>query len=215
MTPTLNPNQLRRIVQTTWIEVTTWMTGRTKLFELPHPEQQILFELAFRLRENLRSVAQDPAWDRLYFDASAASSPYLLLSELSTRRPNLRVETRKLAGVKRASTENPDLAIELCVLRSADEIIDFDDDGHPRHHAWVPVSMDVQGRILEESVQMLSNLSRRSVEGFLFVVYTNAAKRETGVDTRNVASWASWAPLGDTLSWASRHFKARPPTPTL
>lgn len=210
----LNPAQLRRIVENTWVELMTWLGGRGKLLDLPHPEQQILFELGFRLRENLRSMAQDPTWDRLFFDASSLSTSFLPLSELSGRRPHLRVETRKLLGVRRASLEHPDLAIELCMLRAADEIIDFDEDGHPRHHTWLPTPMDVQGRLIDESVNLLNTMSRRAAEGFLFVVYANQAQRETGVDTRSVASWASWNRVNESMSWASRHFKARPPTPT-
>ncbi|MCA9641828.1 MAG: hypothetical protein KC492_14080, partial [Myxococcales bacterium] len=73
----LNPAQLRRIVENTWVELMTWLGGRGKLLDLPHPEQQILFELGFRLRENLRSMAQDPTWDRLFFDASSLSTSFL------------------------------------------------------------------------------------------------------------------------------------------
>lgn len=211
----LTPKQLRRVVERTWLELLPWLGQRSKLFELPHPEQQVLFELGFRLRENIRSLSSDASWDRLYFDASTASDQRTLAYKLTDRRPQLHVETRRLLGVAAASREHPDLAIELAVLRSAPELIDYDDDGHPRHQRWSPLSMLAQGKSLDDSAAYLTQLSRQGVEGFLFVLYSNLAKRRTSVDTRSVASWASWlsvevdgAPVSG-LTWASRHFKPR------
>ncbi len=207
--------QLRRLVENTWLELTPWLGTRAKLFELPHPEQQVLFELGYRLRENIRSLSSDSSWDRLYFDASTASSPLLHAREAPDRRPHLRIETRKLLDVPQASREHPDLAIELAVLRACPQALEYDDDGHPRLQRWAPVSMLAQGRSLDESVAYLTQLSRQGVEGYLFVLYSNLAERVTSVDTRSVASWASWLPVKvageylSGLSWASRHFKPR------
>ncbi|MBX3182809.1 MAG: hypothetical protein KIT72_18550 [Polyangiaceae bacterium] len=207
--------QLRRLVESTWLELTPWLGNRAKLFELPHPEQQVLFELGYRLRENIRSLSSDPNWDRLYFDASTASSPLVHAREAPDRRPHLRIETRKLLGVPQASREHPDLAIELAVLRACPELVDYDDDGYPRLQRWTPISMLAQGRSLDESVAYLTQLGRQGVEGYLFVLYSNLAARVTSVDTRNIASWASWLPVEvngarvSGLTWTSRHFKPR------
>ena len=211
MTERLSLQQLRRVVQTTWEEVTRWLEAKPRIFSLPHPEQQILFELGCRLRESIRSLSANNNWDRLYFDSASLTFGPLAVANAVGRRPPIYLDTRQLFGItdSRRSAEAPDIAIAVHVLRSADEIIDVDDDGRPRHQTWMPTSMTSQGWLLEENVRQFDQLSRKGCDGFVFVVYSNAAKRSTAVDRREVASWASWKQLTETLSWASRHFRAK------
>ena len=61
---------LRDLVQGTWQDVARWFVAKPRIFALPHPEQQILFEYASRLRAAIRANVGDAHWDRLYFDAS-------------------------------------------------------------------------------------------------------------------------------------------------
>jgi ATP-dependent Lhr-like helicase len=52
-------------------------------------------------------------------------------------------------------------------------------------------------------------LPARAWENGVFVVYSNEARRRTALDTRDIASWASWQTPLDTLWWTIRHFRAK------
>jgi hypothetical protein len=203
--------QLRRVTHNTWEEIEPWLLGRPALFDAPNPAQQILFEYASRLRDTLRSLTANPSWDGLHFDASLATATTLSLAEAAGRRPPIYLDTRELFGLHRQQrrAEAPDVACAVCVLRACDEILDMDEDCRPRHQAWMPVSIRAQGRVLEEQVRQFEEISRSACDGYLFIVYSNAAGRATAVDQRDVASWASWRQPTRTLWWASRHFRAK------
>ena len=206
----LNLGQIRQVVEATWQEVAGWFSAKPRIFTLPHPEQQVLFEFAARLRDSLRAVSQQPSWDRLYFDGSAVSLGTATASYVA-QRPPIYVDTRRLFGLpdhapRQEST--PDLAIAIQVLRSAPAVLRLAEDGRPENQRWMPVSIDLQGWLLEEHVAQLEELSASACDGYLFVVYSNEASRRTAVDTRDVASWASWHQPGPNLWWASRHFRA-------
>jgi hypothetical protein len=202
---------LRRLVEAAWEDVTRWFVAKPGVFALPRPEQQILFEYAERLRAGIRSLCVDPAWDRLYFDASSAGAGGDQLGQLAARRPPIYVDTRKLFGVTSPIREasSPDVAVAIHVLRSARATLELDDDGVPRHQTWVPVGIRIQGKLLEEQVAELAALAQGACDGYLFVVYSNEARRKSAVDLREVASWASWHQPGETLWWASRYFRAQ------
>ena len=209
----LTIGQLRRVVQNTWDELEPWLLERSGLFDVPNPSQQILFEYSSRLRDALRSITANADWDGLHFDASLATAATLSLADAVVRRPPVYVDTRELFGLSgRHSSrraEAPDVACAVHVLRSAEEILDLDEDGRPRHQSWLPVSLRAQGRLIEEQVRQFEELARNLCDGYLFVVYSNAAGRATSVDARDVASWASWHQPSGSLWWASRHFRAK------
>lgn len=46
--------QVRNLAEGTWEEVTRWFSAKPGIFTLPHPEQQLLFEYADRLRRAIR-----------------------------------------------------------------------------------------------------------------------------------------------------------------
>ena len=202
---------LRRVVESTWEDVAQWFGAKPRIFSLPHPEQQVLFEYADRLRASIRSLCGNHGWDRLYFDSSSATLGGYPLAHMVTRRPPIYVDTRQLfgltSGVRDANT--PDIAVAVQVLRSSSELIDMDEDGRPRHQSWMPTSVRAQGKLLEEHVEQLEELTLGACDCFLFVVYSNEARRRTAVDLREVASWASWHQPNDTLWWTSRHFRAQ------
>ena len=204
--------QLRQIADGTWDEVAHWLSQKPGVFTLPHPEQQILFEYADRLRRAIRHLVGNHSWDRLYFDATTVSLERALVP-LEGRRAPLHVDTRQLFGVAPQAPRDPstaDLAVSIQVLRSTPEYVETDDDGKPRKQSWVPASLRLQGWLLEEHVRHLEGLSENACDGFLFVVYSNDAGRRTPVELREVASWASWHRPGETLWWTSRHFRAKP-----
>lgn len=207
----LTLNQVRRVVQSTWEEVVNWLEAKPRIFSMPHPEQQILFELACRLRESVRSLSNNPVWDRLYFDCAAQAFGPLALADAVGRRPPVYLDTRQLFGVgdRRRVPETPDVAIAVNVLRAAVENLELDEDGRPRQQAWMPTSLTSQGWLLEENVRQFEALARQGCDGYVFVLYCNQARRLTAVDRREVASWASWHVVDDTLMWASRHFRAK------
>jgi hypothetical protein len=209
-TELVNVQSLRRIVETTWDDVARWFTAKPRIFSLPHPEQQILFEYADRVRAGIRSHTRNHSWDRLYFDGSSATLGGYPLAHMVTRRPPIYLDTRQLYGLTSGARDAtaPDIAVAIQVLRSTSELIDLDDDGRPRHQSWMPTNIRAQGMLLEQHVEQLEELSRGACDGFLFVVYSNDARRRTAVDLREVASWASWQPAGETLYWAARHFRA-------
>jgi hypothetical protein len=207
----LTLSQLRRVIQNSLDELALWFTSKPRVFALPRPEQQLAFELASRLRETLRSLISSPSWDRLYYDASSLSPAYAMADSFG-RRPPIYIDTRQLFGLPSRSSRGataPDVAIALQVLRSAQEALDLDDNGHPRHPTWLPVSIREQGWMLDEHVRQLEQLSQSACECWLFVAYSNDARRKTAVDSRVVASWASWQKPTDTLWWAARHFRAK------
>ena len=209
---TLNLPQLRRVVDNTWEEVTSWLLSKPRILALPHPEQQILFELGCRLRDTLRSLTSNGAWDRLYFDGSSSTLGAHAIADAVGRHPPIYIDTRQLFQIqssRQRRVDEPDVAVAVHVLRSCNEILDLDDDGRPRHQSWLPTNLRAQGWILEEHVRQLTDLAAESCDGFLFVVYSNEARRRTSVDLREVASWASWHQPTETLWWASRHFRAK------
>ncbi|MFO0564194.1 MAG: hypothetical protein U0263_00955 [Polyangiaceae bacterium] len=204
-------NQLRGIVEGTWEEVTRWIAAKPGVFTLPHPEQQLLFEYADRLRRAIRHLVQNHNWDRLYFDATTVTLERALMP-LGERRAPIYVDTRQLFGIPNPAPRDasaPDVAISIQVLRAAPAELDLDDDGRPRRLAYVPTSLRHQGWLLEEHVQHLEALAQNSCEGFLFVLYSNEARRRSVVDLREVASWASWHRPLETLWWTTRHFRAK------
>jgi hypothetical protein len=67
----------------------------------------------------------------------------------------------------------------------------------------------MDGALLEERVAQFDRFSRANYDATLFVVYSNEARRRTAVDSRDVASWASWQTPLDTLWWTARHFRAK------
>jgi hypothetical protein len=202
---------LRDIADGSWDEVARWLAHKPGVFTLPHPEQQILFEYADRLRRAIRTAIGNPSWDRLYFDATTITYERALLP-LEGRRAPLHVDTRQLFGLAphapREAT-SPDLAISILVLRSTPEYVETDEDGRPRKQSWTPASLRAQGWLLEEHVRHLEALSASACDGFLFVAYSNDARRRTPVELREVASWASWHCPHETFWWTSRHFRAR------
>jgi hypothetical protein len=201
--------QVRQMVDGTWDEVARWFSAKPGIFTLPHPEQQVLFEMADRLRRAFRHAIQNHTWDRLYFDASGLTLESAPLPFAIGRRPPIYVDTRQLLGVPTGAPRDPgapDVAVALQVLRSAPEMLELDDDARPRRQNWTPQSVRVQGWFLEEQVRQLEELSQAACEGFLFVIYSNEAHRKSAVDLREVAS------CSETLWWAARRFRARPRT---
>jgi hypothetical protein len=175
---------------------------------MPRPDQQIQFELACRLREALRQRTQNPAWDRLSYDAAQAPP-----GAIATKtRPPIYVDSRQLFGVTgtagRTAAE-PDLGLAVHVLRTAPASLELDDNGEPLKQRFLPSNLLVEGALLEERVAQLDRFSRASSDGALFVVYSNEARRRTAVDSREIASWASWQTPIDTLWWTARHFRAK------
>src|SRR5882724_3567680 len=201
--------QFREIVQVCIEDVAAWCAGKPRLFDMPRPEQQVQFELACRLREALRQRTQNPTWDRLYFDASEAAPGVIAGTKA---RPPLFVDTRQIFGVTAPaprSASEPDMGLAVHVLRSAPPSVELDDNGEPAKLTYSPRSLLVDGALLEERVAQLDRLSRASCDGTLFVVYANDARRFTAVDSREIASWASWQTPLDTLWWTVRHFRAK------
>lgn len=212
----LTPEQLRRVAERTWEEVTSWLVAKPRICEMTRPEQQILFEYSTRLRQSVRSLAHMPAWDRLYFDGSAATLGALPPAALVRRKPPIYLDTHQLLGRaphEARSATAPDLAVAIHVLRASEEVIELDPDGVPRHQSWMPSSLRAQSWLIDEDVRQLERLADDGVEGYLFVVYSNAAGRHTAVNAREIASWASWTQYSPELWWASRHFRARGPRP--
>jgi hypothetical protein len=201
---------LRRVAQATWEDVARWFTAKPRIFSLPNPEQQILFEYADRVRASIRKLTRNYSWDRLYFDGSGATLGGYPLAHMVARRPPIYLDTRQLYGLTSGARDPtaPDIAVAIQVLRTASELIDLDDDGRPRHQSWMPTNIRAQGKLLEEHVEQLEELSKGACDGFLFVIYSNEARRRTAVDLREVASWASWQQASETLWWAARHFRA-------
>jgi hypothetical protein len=208
----LTLSQVRNLVDGTWDEVAHWFTAKPGIFTLPRPEQQLTFELADRLRRAIRHLVGNHNWDRLYFDSTTVTLERAPIP-LDGRRPPIYIDTRQLFGLPSHGTREattPDLAISVQVLRAATDLLELDEDGKPRKQSYLPASVRLQGWLLEEHVNHLETLSASACEGFLFVVYSNDARRQTPVDAREVASWASWHRPSETLWWTSRHFRAKP-----
>ena len=55
--PRMTVTQVRNLVEGTWDEVTRWFSAKPGIFTLPHPEQQLLFEYADRLRRAVRHLS--------------------------------------------------------------------------------------------------------------------------------------------------------------
>jgi hypothetical protein len=206
---------IRGVVDGVWHEVSRWLLQKPRVFSLAHPEQQILFEFASRLREALRQASGQPRWDRLYFDGSSISLGSGSVSHVVGRRPPIFVDTRRLLGLQDTSPRsaaNADIAVSLQVLRAPPAQLDLDEDGRPRSQRWMPVSLRVQGFLLEEHVAELERLTASPCDGTLIVIYSNETGRRTAVDSREIVSWASWHQPAPTFWWSSRHFRAREPT---
>jgi hypothetical protein len=209
----LSLSQVRQMVDGTWDEVARWFTAKPGIFTLPHPEQQVTFEYADRLRRAFRHAVSNHSWDRLYFDASSLTLETSPVPFAVGRRPPIYVDTRLLLGVPPGAPRDPsapDVAVSVQVLRSAPEMLELDDDARPRRQNWTPNNVRVQGWFLEEHVRQLEELATAACEGFLFVIYSNEARRKSAVDLREVASWASWRESSETLWWAARRFRAKP-----
>ncbi len=209
--PRMTVTQVRNLVEGTWDEVTRWFSAKPGIFTLPHPEQQLLFEYADRLRRAVRHVVGDHAWDRMYFDATTVTHERALVP-LDERRAPIFIDTRKIFGIPSPAPRDdtaPDLAIAIQVLRTAPAQLDLDDDARLRRPGFTPTALHLQGWLLEQHVLHLERLSQSACDGFLFVVYSNDARRRSAVDLREVASWASWQRPSETLWWATRHFRAR------
>jgi hypothetical protein len=201
--------QLRDTVQACIEDIAAFCVAKPRLFDLPRPEQQIQFELACRLRDTLRERTQNPAWDRLWFDASQPVPGALAATNV---KPPIHVDTRQLFGIlgttPRTANE-PDLGVAVHVLRSSPASLALDENGAPSKQRWLPTNLVMEGALLEERVAQFDRLSRANCDATLFVVYSNEARRRTLVDSRDVASWASWQTPLDTLWWTARHFRAK------
>ncbi|MBK7585677.1 MAG: hypothetical protein IPI67_36510 [Myxococcales bacterium] len=209
--PLLSLAQLRSLAEATWEELTRWFSAKPGIFSLPHPEQQLLFEYGDRLRGHIRGQAQSQTWDRLYFDATTATQDRAPVPLDDSRAP-IHIDTRQLFGIPNPAPRDetaPDLAVAIQVLRAPPVSVELDDDGRPRRQTFMPTSVRLQGWLLEEHVRNLEQASQNACEGYLFVVYSNEARRRSAVDLREVASWASWHRPTETLWWATRHFRAR------
>jgi hypothetical protein len=208
----LSLGELRQAVMDTWSELIIWFTAKPRLFRLPRPEQQLNFELASRLRERLRREADLPLWDRLYFDGQSCHLMESTHAEAVGHGVPIYLDTHQLFGLgprERRNEAMPDLAIAVHVLRTSHELLDVDEDGRPRHQNFLPQSMAVQGWKLEEQVRAFETMAEQEVASFLFVVYSNQARRHTAVEKRDVASWAAWNEIDPTIWWASRYFRQR------
>jgi len=186
------------------------VVSKPRLLALPRPEQQIGFEYACRLREALRAASRYPKWDRLFFDGTNSIASETTHVDGVGRRPPIYLETHQLIG--RPPNVAPDsvlcdFAAAIHVLRASHELLDLDEDGRPRHQLWLPQSMLLQGARLEEQVREFEHLAERGVEGYLFALYLNQANRRTAVDSRAVASWATWGELAPGLFATSRRFR--------
>ena len=205
----LTLTQLRETVQGCIDDIAAFCVAKPRLFELPRPEQQIQFELACRLRDALRERTENPAWDRLWFDASPPASGALATPNV---KPPIYVDTRQLFGILGTTPRTPnepDLGVAVHVLRSSPSTLPFDENGAPSKQRWLPTNLIMEGALLEERVLQFDRLSRANCDATLFVVYSNEARRRTSVDSRDVASWASWQTPLDTLWWTARHFRAK------
>lgn len=206
-------DQLRNVVEGSWEEVTRWLAAKPGVFTLPHPEQQVAFELADRLRRAVRHMIGNHSWDRLYFDATSLTLDRVPVP-FEGKRPPIFIDTRQLFGLSQQAPRDanaPDVAISVQVLRTAPELLELDDDGRPRRQGFMPSSLRRQGWLLEEHVALLeAQANNVACDGYLFVVYSNEARRRSAVDLREVASWASWHRPSETFWWATRYFRARP-----
>lgn len=202
---------LRTLVEGSWQEVVHWLAAKPGVFTLPRPEQQIAFELADRVRRGIRQLVGNASWDRLYFDPTTITLERAPASFESQRAP-IYIDTRQLFGIPAQAPRDPsapDLAISVQVLRAGPALLELDDDGRPKRAGWVPTSLRMQGSLLEQHVALLEGATTMPAEGFLFVIYSNEARRRSSVDLREVASWASWNQRSETFWWATRHFRAR------
>ena len=205
---------IRSLLEGTWQEVTHWLLQKPGIFTLPHPEQQVAFELADRTRRAIRQLVSSPSWDRLYFDATTLTLCRAPVTFDGQRAP-IYIDTRQIFGLEPQSPRDPsspDLAVSVQVLRTGPAMLELDDDGRPRRQTYVPTNLRSQGYLLEQHVAILEGTTTNPAEGFLFVVYSNEARRRSVVDLREVASWASWNRPSETFWWATRHFRARPRT---
>ncbi len=209
--PVLSVADLRQIVTESWAEVVAWFTAKPRIFHLARPEQQISFELAHRIRERIRRDAGQPHWDRLTFDGAACQLSEATHVDAVGHGVPIHIDAAQLYGLssrdRRDANQMPDIAVAVHVLRTSHELFDLDEDGTPRHQDYLPQPMRVQGWKLEEQVHAFERLAEREVASFLFVVYSNQAQRRTIVEKREVASWAAWTEVDDTLWWASRYFR--------
>ena len=200
--------QLRELVQSTVDDLSVWFVAKPRLFASAHPEQQVQFELAARLRDQVRQTTNNATWDRLHFDASGASVP----QGPGIAAVPIFVDTRQILGVvatKDRSAAEPDVAIAVHVLRTAERNVEYDDNANLVGRVAPPVNLFAQGALLDQRVDQLERLSHRGCDGTLVVVYSNEARRKSAVDSREVASWAAWQKPLDTLWWTVRHFRAK------
>jgi len=201
--------QLRETVQTTIDELAAWFVAKPRVFAMRRPAQQLQFELAARLRERLRERTENPRWDRLQFDASEAPSAS---PALPAARPPIYVDTRQLFGAVSADKRNPaepDVGLAVHVLRASPSTLELDENGSPLGRAFGPEDLLLESVFLEHRVQQFERLSHHCADGALIVVYSNDARRKTAVDTREIASWASWQTPIDTVWWTARYFRAK------
>jgi len=208
----LSVTDLRQIVMDGWSEAVSWFTSKPRLFRLPRPEQQLNFELGCRIRERIRHDSGKRAWDRLYFDGAACQLSEVTHIEAVGHGVPIYIDAHQLYGLgsrDRRDAHTPDIAIAVHVLRAPGELLDIDEDGRPRHQNFLPQSLRVQGWKLEEQVHAFERMSEEEVASFLFVVYSNQARRQTVVEKREVASWAAWTEVDETLWWTSRYFRQR------
>lgn len=199
---------LREVVDSCIADLATWFVAKPRLFDLPRPEQQIQFELAYRLRERLRERTNNPTWDRLHYDAADTGAAH---AATVAQRPPIYVDARQLYGSvssPRSPTE-PDLALAVHVLRAVRAEIEFDENGNPSSQQSLPLPISVAGSLVEQRVTDFDRLSHNACDCALLVIYSNDARRRTAIDKREVASWASWQTPLDTLWWTVRHFRAK------
>jgi hypothetical protein len=199
---------LREVVDSCIAELATWFVAKPRLFDLPRPEQQIQFELAYRLRERLRERTSNPSWDRLHYDAADTGAA---LAATVVQRPPIYIDARQLYGSVSSprSPLEPDLALAVHVLRTVRAEVEFDENGNPASQPSLPLPISVTGALVEQRVLEFDRLSHNACDCALLVIYANDARRRTAIEKREVASWASWQTPLDTLWWTVRHFRAK------
>jgi len=208
----LTPAELRNVVQESWTHLLARLAVRPHLAELRRPEQQLLFEFAAGLRRAVRHATAEPAWDGIVVDGA-------VMTEFLTEEPPILgapilLRTEGLLARDADQVISGDFALALHVLRAPRELLDFDDNGCPRHQTWLPVPMLAQGRVLEQRVEWCEALAESGHEAWLGVIHFSVPGRRTAIESRQIASWASWQSVSAAISATSRRFRSRGSSPS-
>jgi hypothetical protein len=205
-------SEVRNLIQECWAHVLARLAVRPHLADLRRPEQQLLFEFATGLRRAVRHTAESPSWDGLVVDGLAMTD--FLDVEPPLQGAPILLRTEGLLATEAGQLAAGDIALAIHVLRAAPELLDFDEAGCPRHQLWTPTPMAVQGRLLEQRVAWCEAISEAGHEAWLGVVYFSVSGRRTGVESRQIASWASWQNITPTTLASSRRFRSRSSSPS-